>query len=463
VGSITYLPDLIHAVDQAGGMTFSYDLAGNLEDDDVNTYACTARGRLESVTDGGGATLVENGYDFRGRRVERVDDAGDAVFFLPEMDAELRLPAGGSETLVKHVSVDGIPVARVTDTFDAATVADAVELLATDHLGSPTLVLDTSGGVLERWASHPFGEENTTPLDDAGVGADYLAPDDGATRLHRRFQGRELDPSSGLYDFGARVYRPDLGRFLTPDDVVPDPLASQSFNRYAFVRNNPLRYTDPTGHEEVAATTPTATVTWEGVVSVTADEEGVSMDLDTEGLPSPVRFTSANGGTAEADLGPLTFEVEGFLPDNPAATYFADATATGLTIHGGGALTVQAAPVLGGVAGGGGIITGSGVSATGVTAGLTYYGGQAMVAGGQLTLVAGSGLLGAAIGHEIESKTYEATGFHVCDAFVDDNAEYQPDVVRDTFSWENMAATVAVGFGVPEQHEAERYLRSVYE
>jgi RHS repeat-associated protein len=37
-----------------------------------------------------------------------------------------------------------------------------------------------------------------------------------------------------------------LGRFLSPDTIVPDPAAPSSFNRYGYVTNNPLRYTDPT-------------------------------------------------------------------------------------------------------------------------------------------------------------------------------------------------------------------------
>jgi hypothetical protein len=40
----------------------------------------------------------------------------------------------------------------------------------------------------------------------------------------------------------------DLGRFLSPDSIVPGAGDPQALNRYAYVRNNPLRYTDPTGH-----------------------------------------------------------------------------------------------------------------------------------------------------------------------------------------------------------------------
>jgi hypothetical protein len=45
----------------------------------------------------------------------------------------------------------------------------------------------------------------------------------------------------------ARFYDPVIGRFLQPDTIVPDPADPGAFNRYSYVYNNPLRYTDPTG------------------------------------------------------------------------------------------------------------------------------------------------------------------------------------------------------------------------
>jgi hypothetical protein len=49
---------------------------------------------------------------------------------------------------------------------------------------------------------------------------------------------------------GARWYDPALGRFISPDSIVPQPGNPQSLNRYSYVLNNPLKYTDPSGHEE---------------------------------------------------------------------------------------------------------------------------------------------------------------------------------------------------------------------
>jgi RHS repeat-associated protein len=57
----------------------------------------------------------------------------------------------------------------------------------------------------------------------------------------------------GLYHYGARAMSTVSRRFVSPDGIVPDPMNPQSLNRYSYVLNNPLRYTDPTGHCGVAA------------------------------------------------------------------------------------------------------------------------------------------------------------------------------------------------------------------
>jgi len=70
-------------------------------------------------------------------------------------------------------------------------------------------------------------------------------------RLEQRLGAPEGGLDRGLYFYGARWYDSSLGRFLSPDSIVPKPGNPQSLNRYAYVLNNPLRYTDPTGHSPV--------------------------------------------------------------------------------------------------------------------------------------------------------------------------------------------------------------------
>jgi RHS repeat-associated protein len=65
---------------------------------------------------------------------------------------------------------------------------------------------------------------------------------------HREFTGHETIPGVGLVNMNGRVYDPVIGRFLSPDPNVQFAADLQSYNRYSYVLNNPLRYTDPTGY-----------------------------------------------------------------------------------------------------------------------------------------------------------------------------------------------------------------------
>lgn len=117
--------------------------------------------------------------------------------------------------------------------------------LTTDHLGSTRLVTDASGNVLSRHDYLPFGEEIP-----AGVGGRTTAM--GYTpnpALTQKFTGKERDAEAGLDYFGARYLSSAHGRFTTPDPLhgsahLEDP---QTWNRYSYAANNPLKYNDPAG------------------------------------------------------------------------------------------------------------------------------------------------------------------------------------------------------------------------
>jgi RHS repeat-associated protein len=68
-----------------------------------------------------------------------------------------------------------------------------------------------------------------------------------APLITQGYTGHDDDPELGLIDMKGRVYDPQLARFLTPDPVIARPEATQPWNPYVYVSNNPLRNTDPTG------------------------------------------------------------------------------------------------------------------------------------------------------------------------------------------------------------------------
>jgi len=102
-----------------------------------------------------------------------------------------------------------------------------------DHLGSTSVVTDETAQQVKYIEYKPYGETKV---------------EEGPKTIKRKFTGKELDDSTGLYDYGARMYEAALGRFISADTIDPNPINPQSLNRYSYCFNNPLKYTDPTGH-----------------------------------------------------------------------------------------------------------------------------------------------------------------------------------------------------------------------
>jgi RHS repeat-associated protein len=121
---------------------------------------------------------------------------------------------------------------------------EVVEYYHLDAIGNVRAVTNAAGQVVERHDYLPFGEECTTGSCASNPGLNAGQP--------RKFTGKERDAETGLDYFGARYYGSKIGRFTTTDPVytwrenLVDP---QRWNRYAYARNNPLRYTDPDGKE----------------------------------------------------------------------------------------------------------------------------------------------------------------------------------------------------------------------
>jgi RHS repeat-associated protein len=110
-----------------------------------------------------------------------------------------------------------------------------VYYLHSDHLGSTSILSDGNGQPVtdSRVAYLPYGGVR---LGDAStLPTDYT------------FTGQRNEAGIGLMHYGARFYSPRLGRFVSADTIVPTPLNPQALNRYSYVGNNPLKYTDPTG------------------------------------------------------------------------------------------------------------------------------------------------------------------------------------------------------------------------
>jgi len=117
---------------------------------------------------------------------------------------------------------------------DPVPANNGVFYLLGDHLGSTSIVADSSGSKVSDLRYRAFGETRfawgTTPTD-------------------YRYTGQREESLSGLYDYGARWYDATAGRFTQADSTIAMNANPQALDRYAYALNSPLKYTDPTGHK----------------------------------------------------------------------------------------------------------------------------------------------------------------------------------------------------------------------
>ncbi len=118
-----------------------------------------------------------------------------------------------------------------------------------DNQGSIVAITDAESGAIseqrffDAWGNLTSVIQNgiVVPIPPSGAG--------GILLLDRGYTGHEHLLSVGLINMNARLYDPQLRRFLSPDNFVQEPYNTQNYNRYGYVLNNPLLYTDPSGEE----------------------------------------------------------------------------------------------------------------------------------------------------------------------------------------------------------------------
>jgi RHS repeat-associated protein len=142
---------------------------------------------------------------------------------------------------VHYIPTAGEPVVKIIDQNNN----NQTFYLYTDHLGTPTKVSDDQGNLVYQQSFDAWG--NNRNVNDWNV---YQASN--KPEWLGGFTGHEMLKDFGLINMNARLYDPLLGRFLSVDNYVQDPGNTQSYNRYSYVWNNPLKYTDPSGEFLVA-------------------------------------------------------------------------------------------------------------------------------------------------------------------------------------------------------------------
>jgi RHS repeat-associated protein len=119
-----------------------------------------------------------------------------------------------------------------------------IRYLTTDALGSVDRMIDSAGASLANLSFSAFGSRRGSAWQGGPSSGDQTQIRN-ATR--RGFTWHEHLDNVGLVHMNGRVYDPAIGRFASADPFIAAPYDSQSLNRYSYVGNNPLSFTDPSG------------------------------------------------------------------------------------------------------------------------------------------------------------------------------------------------------------------------
>ena len=224
----------------AGAITnYCYDSAGNLIHSVTAPANCPASGTFQYTYNAENQLTATAGlvyaYDGDGKRVSK------APLATPTQPNKLYWYGGGSDALDETDGTGSTANVAFNEYifFGGKRIArrdssNNVSYYFADHLGTARIVTNASGALLDDSDFYPFGGERP------------LLSSSGNTY---KFTGKERDSESGLDNFGARYNASTLGRWMIPDLPFADqhPEDPQSWNMYAYVRNNPLAHVDPNG------------------------------------------------------------------------------------------------------------------------------------------------------------------------------------------------------------------------
>jgi len=271
-----------HAPRLVDGNQQTYDTNGNLIARSGLSLKYDAENRLVRVTKAAGyvARFI---YDGEGKRVKRVDNAGTVICIGPHYERNVGTGADTSDTVTKMYWAQLGAIRRLI------AVRTDLTYLHHDHLGS-TKKLSTDS---TSFKYYPYG---TTFQEPASPPTDNL------------YTGEKSDLSTGLYFYGARYYDSAIGRFVQPDSMIPSAGNPQDLNRYAYARNNPLAYVDPTGHFPWIVATAAVGAAVGGLIAYGAQVAG---NINEHGLTvqafTDVNWAAVGGGVVAGGVGAATF------------------------------------------------------------------------------------------------------------------------------------------------------------
>ena len=247
--------------------SYQYDRIGNITyKSDVGNYAYFYNNRPHAVRSTTGPININLDYDLNGNMISRLDGTKNLNLTYnydnkPELIKKdgidyLHFAYGGNgQRVIKYNYSTVQSVIYFGDLLEIRPQGEVIHIYAgsgrvasvplsgcvrfyhPNHLGSASIITDSNGDKKESIEYFPFGTYR-----------DRQDFDSQCPNVNYTFTDQEDDDELGLYNYGARLYDPVLGRFISPDSIVQAPDDPQTLNRYSYARNNPIIYTDPSGN-----------------------------------------------------------------------------------------------------------------------------------------------------------------------------------------------------------------------
>ncbi|MCU7796533.1 MAG: VCBS repeat-containing protein [Candidatus Thiodiazotropha sp. (ex Myrtea spinifera)] len=221
-----------------GHTNYQYDLNGNVIAGGGRIFQWTSFNKPKELQKGTALTKFRYGPDRA--RFRKEANGTEVTHYIGKLYE--RIDDGNHKITHKHFIYAGGELAAIQIKTVDNTVAqpDQTRYMHTDALGSVDTITDGFGQIVDRMGFDPFGmRRGGNWNNDLPISAPVLT--------NRGFTGHEHVDEMGIIHMNGRIYDPELGRFLSADPNIQAPLNSQSHNRYSYVWNNPLKYTDPSG------------------------------------------------------------------------------------------------------------------------------------------------------------------------------------------------------------------------
>ena len=210
----------------------SYDNNGNVKNDGKRTSDYTNFDKPYLITQDTSKTAFSYGPN---REVyKRLDTRGGKqtkTLYLGGYE-QVKLPSG----VIEHKFYVGNVVIT-----ERSNNANDEFYLHKDHQGSTTSITNASGMVVQQFIYDPWGKQYN--VHSNGIFSAYSSPG-----ISRGYTGHKMVNDMDIIHMNGRTYNVALGRFMQADPHIQAPSNSQSYNRYAYVLNNPMSYTDPSGY-----------------------------------------------------------------------------------------------------------------------------------------------------------------------------------------------------------------------